>query len=228
MKSKGIKMRMLVPLFAFGLLKFVVSCNDKSSNPQGTFDVYGRIIYRPILAQPQSEAIFYLYHNGQGIRQALITVGSDTIPVVDSLGGYYHRNMAVSVGDTFSYKIISDFGSAEGHVTIPDTVTIIRLDTTIYVDSAFFAAWNQGIRVDGYFAYLEDQGGLVSVVRESPLDTSTTVPGTNIVQIGADRFWLETLSGAFSAAIAPGGKIMPKGVVGAAGNYREVYVAPQR
>ena len=228
MNSMGIKMRLLILIITFGLSIFAVSCNDKSSNPQGAFDVYGRIIYRPVLAQPQSEAIFYLYHNGQGIRHALITVRSDTIPVVDSIGGYYQRALEDSIGDTLSYKITSDFGSEEGQVIIPDTVTIIRLDTTIYIGRDFFVAWRQGIRIDGYFAYLEDQNGLVAVVKESPLDTSTNMPGTNIVQIGADKFWLETLSGAFSTAATPGGKIMPKGIVGAAANYREVYVTSQR
>ena len=224
------KLKWIIPICAFALMIYVASCSDKSSNPQGTFDVYGRIIYRTTIAQPQSEAIFYLYHNGQAIRNALITVRQDTIPVSDSLSGYYHRDLVVNVGDTMSYKVTSDFGSAEGMVTIPDTVNIIRpvsfpFADTIFTGTDFFSAWHQGIRGDGYFAYLEGEGGLVSVVSETQFDTSTTMPGNNINQIGSDRFWLETLNGAFTPSLAPNGKTMPKGVVGAAANYREVYVA---
>jgi hypothetical protein len=44
-----------------------------------------------------------------------------------------------------------------------------------------------------------------------------------MVGIGVDTFWVETLRGVFEAHYAPHEMLLPKGVVGAAGNYCQIY-----
>lgn len=202
-----------------------VSCSDKSVNAPGSFDVYGRVVYRPLLSKLPS-AEFYLFHNGQGITDARITVGLDTLALADSTDGFYKGIFPVRIGDSLSFAVVSQFGAQSGFVTIPDTASIIRpapFDTLIS-GAELSVAWRRSSRVDGYYAYLESQNGLVAVITESPLDTTADMSGQNMLNIGADRFWVETLRGSFIPTVAPDGRLMPRGVVGAAGTYCDVYV----
>jgi hypothetical protein len=198
----------------------------------GAFDVYGRIIYRPF-ASTLPTAEFHLFHEGKGITDAIITLqysGSptrDTIPLMDSTGGVYSSGFPARIDDTLSYSIKSQYGTQDGIVIIPDSVLIIRpLEfDTLTTGGEFPTIWHRGSsQVDGYFVYLEGQGGFVAAVTISQFDTTNNFSGENVVEIGSDRFWVEAMRGPFSPGVMPNGRIMPKGVVGSAGTFRDVYV----
>jgi hypothetical protein len=212
-----------------GFLLIAASCNDKSTNNNGEFDVYGRIIYRPPIAGP-SLADFSLFHKGNGITDAIITVKAETLIAVQSESGRYRLPLNLRIGDTLAYTISSAYGSADGNVVIPDTVEIIRpraMDTLL-TGTGFTGIWHRGSPEIGYFAYLQNQGGYVASLHETQIDTLIDFLGENILNFGADTFWVETLRGGFTSNIAPTGKLLPRGVVGAAGNFRAVYVSYAR
>jgi hypothetical protein len=222
----GHKRIWLLALIAFGCLILSISCSDKSTNGQGPFDIFGRMIFRPFLAGPPT-AEFHLYHNGSPITDAIITVRGDTIPLMDASHGFYSRNMSFRIGDTLSYVVTSEFGSAHGNVIIPDTASIIRpvaLDT-LHTGANFGASWHQLYTVDGYFVHLQNQNGLIGRVLENRNDTIASFSGDSLVNFGTDSIWVETLKGPFFDEAAPGGFHLPKGIVGAAGTFREVFVS---
>lgn len=211
---------------AFACLILAISCNDKSTNGQGPFDIFGRILYRPFLAGSPS-AEFHLYHNGSPITDAIITVRGDTIPLMDASHGYYGKNMNFRIGDTLSYVVTSEFGSAHGDVIIPDTTSIIRpiSQDTLFPGANFAVSWHQLYTVDGYFVHLQNQNGLNARILENRTDTTAFFSGDSLINFGTDSIWVETLRGSFYDEAAPGGFHMPKGVVGAAGSFREVFVS---
>ncbi len=213
---------------AVGILMLILmtnSCSKKPTDQSRPFDVFGRIVFRPLLTI-DSAAEFYVYSYGRAVTDAEIIVKQDTIPLSDAGAGYYTRPMQLQIGDTVSYSIRSEKGSLNGSVIIPDTASIIfpRYFDSLAIGVEFTAIWHLTPRADGFFAYLENQRGYVGAVTETYYDTTATLPAENSINIGHDRFWVETLSGAFSSAITPGNKIMPRGVVGAAGNSRDVYL----
>jgi hypothetical protein len=201
------------------------SCGDKSTNAPGVFDIYGRIVNRPFVAG-LSFAEFYIFHSGQAVNDAVIIVKSDTVRHSPSEAGHYYREMNFRIGDTLSYSITSEFGVDSGTVIIPDSISIVspQAGATLYTGTGFTATWHRGAFLDGYFAYLRHQSGNVMQVRETTTDTTAEFLGQNIIDIGVDTFWVETLKGAFNAETAPNGKILPRGVVGAAGTFRDVFV----
>jgi hypothetical protein len=133
----------------------------------------------------------------------------------------------ISIGDTVAYSVQSQYGTISGAVFIPDTVSIIYpwANDTLYYGVNFTATWHRNDLADGYFAYLENQDGLVADINELAYDTSSQFSGDYLLNLGGDRFWLETLSGVYDNEIAPNGMNLPLGVVGAAGNFREVYIS---
>jgi hypothetical protein len=208
----------------WGIL-LITGCGKDTSTGPGVFDVYGRMAYRPFTAGPPI-AEFYLFHNGEPIPNATIMVNSIDIPAILSESGHYFKEMNFRIGDTLTYSINSDFGTEQGTVIIPDTVEILSptAGASLYTGVSFSSLWRKGQFVDGYFAYLKHQTNQVAQVRESQIDTTAELPGQYILDLGIDTFWVETIKGSFYAEVAPNGKVLPKGVVGAAGNYRNVYV----
>lgn len=207
------------------LVLLFMACSGDTSTGPGVFDVYGRMTYRPFAAGlPFAE--FYLFHNGEPISGATITINSIDIPAILSESGHYYKEWNFRINDTLTYSINSEFGTEQGTVIIPDTVEILNpaAGETIYTGASFFANWHKGQYADGYFAYLKRQTNQVADVRESQIDTTANFSGQYIVDLGIDTLWVETLRGSFYAENAPNGKVLPKGVVGAAGNYRSVYI----
>lgn len=206
----------------------IFACGDNSTDQYGAFDIYGRIVNRP--PEIGSSAEFYLYHDGEPAGDAIILVRNDTIPLAVASQGYYSKQMTIDLGDTLAYSVDSQWGTSSGTVIIPDTAEIIRplqLDTLLY-GSDFTARWREVFTGDGYFAYLQNQSGLVAAVGETRIDTSTTFRGYDIVYGGSDNFWVEVLSGLVVRGVTPDGRTMPKGIFGAAANYREVYISLSR
>jgi hypothetical protein len=208
---------------AFISLLFLASCSDKSTNQPGLFDVYGRMVNRPLVAG-FSFAEFYIFHNGDPVTDALIMVRGDTVPMSSLEGGHYYREMDFRIGDTLDYSIDSQFGTDQGSVVIPDSVGIIRPEPSeaIFAGADYSAAWHHGDFISGYYAYFNNQNGYAARVEEIAIDTTALFRGQNIVNLGVDTFWVETLRGSFFAETAPNGLILPRGVVGAAGNFRNV------
>jgi hypothetical protein len=202
-----------------------LSCGDGIIDGFTPFDIYGRVVYRPPFFGSFAE--FYVYHDGQPATDALITVESDTIPLVSERLGHYSKAMAFEMGDTLEYSVESAFGSSQGSLIIPDTTEIISpaQDDTLQFGTEFTSDWRPVISSDGYYVYLENQGGFVALVEESRFDTSAVIPGDEFIEGGADYLWVETLSGDVVKNITPDGRVMPLGVFGAAGNYREVYIS---
>lgn len=201
------------------------SCAKKPTEQSRPFDVFGRIVFRPLLAG-DSGAEFYVYANGRSVQDARIIVKQDTILLADSGAGYYTRPMAIQIGDTISYSIVSIHGTLNGNVIIPDTTSIIypRDFDSLALGVEFTGVWHTTIQGNGFYAYLKNQRGYVGAVTETYFDTTATLPGENAINLGPDRFWVETLNGLFSNAVTPANMIMPRGVVGASGNFREVYL----
>jgi hypothetical protein len=213
-------------LAALTILALVLtSCGDKTTNSPGVFDVYGRIVNRPFVAG-LSYAEFYIFHSGQAVNDAVIMVKSDTVRHTTSEAGRYYHEMNFRIGDTLAYSIASEFGIDSGTVIIPDSISIIspQAGATLFTGTNFAAIWCRGAFIDGYFAYLKHQSGNVMQVRETTTDTTAEFLGQNVNDIGVDTFWVETLRGAFNAETAPNGKILPRGVVGASGAFRNVYI----
>jgi len=201
-----------------------LKCGDKATNSQGGFAIYGRISWRPPLSGlPLAE--FYIFNDKSAVTGAVITVNADTIPAAPSENGIYRKSLNIGIGDSAYYSINSVYGSAEGVVVIPDTVSIIRpaRSDTLDIGSTYTALWHSNRLYDGYYAYLEGQRIDISGVYELPQDTTLELPGSNLIDIGVDTFWVETLRGIFTPEYAPNGLLLPRGVVGAAGNYCEIY-----
>ncbi|OGC95147.1 MAG: hypothetical protein A2W25_08190 [candidate division Zixibacteria bacterium RBG_16_53_22] len=200
------------------------SCGDKANETPTGFAVYGRISWRPPLSGlPLAE--FYVFNDRNAVTGAIITVNGDTIPAAPSENGIYRKGLNISVGDSAYYSIYSAYGSADGTVVIPDTVSIIRparVDT-IGIGSSYIATWHSNWQYDGYYSYLDGQRINVSGVYEIPQDTTLEFPGSNLIDIGVDTFWVETLRGVFTGEYSPNGLLLSRGVVGAAGNYCEIY-----
>jgi hypothetical protein len=212
----------LVTLALLALL-LLSSCGGDESTQPGLFDVYGRIVNRPLVAG-FSFAEFYIFHNGDPVTDALIIVRGDTVPMLNQQGGYYYRELDFHIGDSLNYSINSEFGSNAGSVVIPDSVGIITPlpSEVILAGSDYSAAWHRGDFIDGYFTYFKNQRGYAARVEEIAIDTTALFRGQKIVNLGVDTFWVETLKGSFFAETAPNGLILPRGVVGAAGNFRNV------
>jgi hypothetical protein len=220
---KGLLLFILIAILGISLF---YSCGDKSTDNQGPFVVFGRVIFRPILAGPSS-AEFYLFHKGSPITTATILVRQDTIPLQNSHNGLYSRNLQnVRIGDTLDYSISSEYGSSQGTVIIPDTAFIIRpvRFDSLFPGAGFGVTWHPVSDANGYFVHLENQNGYIATVSEARTDTSVFFSGDSLVSFGVDSLWVETLKGAFFNDFTPDGIRLPEGVVGSAGNYREVYV----
>ncbi len=207
-----------------GIAISLLSCGDKTTEDYGVFDVYGRVVYRPPLFASSAE--FYIYNNGQAVTGAFITVGGNIVPLVDTSSGYYSLPLQIEMGDTLEYSVSSEFGSLYGNLIIPDTAQIIRpLESdTLLFGSDFSASWHRAVGADGYYSYLENQAGFVAAVTETYFDTTAILPGENFFGSGFDIFWLEALSGNIIRGITPDGRIFPRGVVGSAAGFREVYI----
>jgi hypothetical protein len=212
-------------LFGAITIFIVNSCGDDATGPDGGFEIYGRVVYRALLTEsPFAE--FYLFHDGRPVTDGLVIVDSDTIPPDSVIDGRYTGIVNTYVGDTLAFNVITQYGGDAGSIIIPDTVAIIqpRQYDTLYSGIGFSAVWNRDLRVAGYYAHLENQEGLVADVNLLPNDTVGHFSGQYLLNYGVDRFWVETLSGDFDDRVAPNGMNLPRGVVGAAGNYREVYI----
>ena len=203
-----------------------VSCGNDSSTGPGLFDVYGRIAYRPF-ETGLSLAEFYVFHSGEAVTDAVIIVRGDTVPQIQGQAGHYFRSLNFRIGDTLTYSINSQFGVENGTVTIPDTAGIIvpQRSEVIPSGSNYSAAWHKVDFVEGYYAFFQHQNGYAAQVRELQIDTTAQFQGQNIFNIGIDTFWVETLRGSFYAEVAPNGIILPRGIVGAAGNFRNVDIS---
>ena len=215
-------------LAAIGILIVLVavSCDNRSTDNCGQLEIYGRIVFIPLITE-SSFTEFYVFHSGRPVINAEISVATQYVPLVDQANGGYRLEFDFGIGDTLAYSVNSEYGSSQGNVIIPDTVSIIRplpLDT-IPNSADYSVVWHRNIGVDGYFVYLQNQNGYASALTESDIDTTVVLDGHNIFNPGSDRLWVETLFGVFSSAVAPNGMNLPRGVVGAAGNYREVYVS---
>lgn len=202
----------------------IFSCGEQATDDYGGFDVYGRVVYRPPLFASSAE--FYIYSNGEAVAGANITVEDDIIPQVDTASGYYSLLLEIGIGDTLEYSVSSEFGSLYGILVIPDTAQIIRpLESdTLLFGFDFSASWQRALGADGYYSYLENQAGFVAAVAETYFDTTAILPGEYFSESGFDIFWLEVLSGNFARGIMPDGRIFPRGVVGSAAGFREVYI----
>jgi len=208
------------------LILFVIAtCDNRSSNGDGQFDVYGRIVCVPYVTE-SSFAEFYLFHSGLPVIDGEIVVDSFSVPLVNEERGRYRLDFDFGLGDTLEYNVVSEFGSQQGMVIIPDTASIIRPQPqdTIPTGFDYTAIWQRKTGVAGYFAYLENQGGYANALTDTEIDTSADFSGDNIFNPGNDRFWVETLNGFFINDITPDGMNLPRGVVGAAGNFKDVYV----
>jgi hypothetical protein len=218
----------LVSLFALlitaGLAVSLLSCGEETTEAFGFFDAYGRVVYRPAFFGSMAE--FYVYSNGVAVTDAMIIVDYITIPLVDTAAGYYGGFMEISIGDTVEYSIDSEFGFLDGILVIPDTAVIINPseNDTLLFGSDITATWQRAVDADGYYTYLENQLGFVAAVTETYFDTTATLPGSSFIESGADIFWVEALNGPIVEALRPDGRRVPRGVVGAAGNFREVFV----
>jgi len=212
--------------FCAVMMAATASCDNRSTDNSGQFDVYGRIVYIPLITE-SSFTEFYIFHSGRPVINAQISVATHSVPLVDQANGRYRFEFDFGIGDTLAYSIDSEYGSSQGNVIIPDTVSIIRplpLDT-IPNGADYSVVWHRKIGVDGYFVYLQNQNGYATALTESDIDTTVVLDGHNIFNPGNDRLWVEALFGVFSSTAAPNGMNLPRGVVGAAGNYREVYVS---
>jgi hypothetical protein len=206
------------------LFSLSYSCGDDSTGSNTGFQIFGRVVYRPLLTGP-SIAVFYVFDNDQPVTDAEILVGADTVRHSQATDGYYRADVQISMGDTLKYSVHFQFGSDSGTVVIPDTVTIVTpAFDTLNSGVGFYASWHSNLSAEGYFVYLENQGGYVAEVSETAYDTTAQLSGEYLLNIGADRFWVETLDGVFYRQTAPNGLVLPRGVVGAAGNFREVYI----
>jgi hypothetical protein len=215
----------LIALFAVAVTAFgFLACGDKATEDYGVFDVYGRVVYRPPLFMSSAE--FYVYSNGQAVIDANIMIEDNIIPLIDTSSGYYTLPLEIEIGDTLEYSISSEFGSLYGNLIIPDTAQIIRPleEDTLLFGADFSASWQRASGADGYYSYLEYQGGFVAAVTETYFDTTATLPGAGFLESGFDRFWLEALNGSVVRGVTPDGRIFPRGVVGCAAGYREVYI----
>jgi len=205
-----------------------LTCSDNATDSYGTIDFYGRIIYRPPFVGSNAE--FYFFHNGEAYSDAIIAVENDTIPLVNSGSGYYSMEIAAQIGDTLVYSVDSPIWTSQGTVIIPDTSEIIQPiegDTLrTGVNCSVVCRFNTG--ADGYFFYLDGQDGFAAEIGQTAFDTSAVLNGFDIVNGGSTYLWIESLRGVFNKRVAPNGMILPLGVVGAAGNYREVYVSLSR
>lgn len=206
----------------------VISCGDDIVNGFTPFDIYGRVVYRPPFIGSFAE--FYIYHDGEPATDALITVASDSIPLVNSSLGHYSKIMTVEIGDTLEYSIDSQFGSSSGTLVIPDTTGIIlpaQYDTLRFGEITT-VVWREELSADGYFVYLDDQDGFVAALTDIRVDTSAVLPGTEIVSGGNKNIWVEVLRGDVIRTTTPAGRTLPLGVFASAGNYREVYISLSR
>ncbi len=202
----------------------LLSCVDETTGSFGVFDVYGRVVYRPPLLSSSAE--FYIYNNGEAVTGAIITVAENVIPLVDSASGYYSLPLEIEIGDTLEYSISSQFGSLNDYLIIPDTALITRPleGDTLLFGLDFSASWQRVSGADGYYSYLENQAGFVAAVAETYFDTTAILPGENFFESGFDIFWLEVLSGSVIREFTPDGRIFPRGVVGSAASFREVFI----
>jgi hypothetical protein len=207
-----------------GFLILTLSCDEGIMDSNNEFRMFGRVVCKPIPAESCAE--FFLFNFDNAITDAIVVIGLDTVALVDSSSGYYYSQMLMEIGDTISYSISSDFGAQNGQVIIPDTVSIIhpQIFDTINFGEDFDVSWIRGINADGYFIYLENQERFVAEIAESYFDTSITVSGMEMQNPGVDRLWVEAISGNYEVARTPFNALMPKGVVGAAGNYRDVEI----
>jgi hypothetical protein len=202
----------------------ILSCGEEATRDYGSFDVYGRIVHRPPIFVSSAE--FYIYSGGEAVADADITVDDDIIPLVDTASGYYRLPLEIEIGDTLQYSVSSVFGLLDGILVIPDTAQIIQPPEgdTLLFGSDFPASWQRIPEADGYYSYLENQAGLVAAVTESYFDTTAILPGEYFSESGFDRFWLEVLRGDFTGGVMPDGRIFPRGVVGSAASFRDVFV----
>jgi len=201
-----------------------VTCNDNATDSNVGFAVYGRVVWRPPLIGPPT-AEFFVFNDANTVDGAVITVNNDTVPAASNESGVYRKNLLIEIGDSAYYSIESQYGSAEGVVIIPDTVSIVhpnRYDT-LGTSFGYTAIWRSNWQYNGYYTYLSTQRFAICDILETPQDTSFEFPGNNMVGIGVDTFWVETLRGVFEAHYAPHEMLLPKGVVGAAGNYCQIY-----
>lgn len=202
-----------------------LTCKDNTVDGFLPFGVYGRLVYNVGLYAPTAE--FYIYHGGDAVTDAIITVEADTIPLVNASRGYYSKEMAFATGDTLEYSVSSSFGTSAGSVVIPDTAEIVSpmAGDTLRFGFGFDVDWQRAPWADGYFVYLDNQEGLVAAVTETSFDTSATLSGADMINSGIDNIRVEVLRGQFYRGQTPDDRILPEGVVGAAGNYREIYIS---
>jgi hypothetical protein len=173
----------------------------------------------------QSLAEFYVFNDGNPVNNANILVNGDTIHVTSSENGIYLWPTATNIGDSAYYSVNSPFGSVQGVVVIPDTVAIIRpaRNDTLDTSSAHMSVWHANFFADGYYAHLSRQVLDAAGVFESAYDTTLEIPGLNLLDFGIDTLWVETLRGPYVSELAPNEMLLPRGVVGAAGNYCEIF-----
>ena len=207
-----------------GFLILTISCDDGIMDSGDEFQLYGRIVYRP--DPGQSAAEFYIFNFNNAVNDAEILVKMDTLFLSDSIPGFYYSEISLEIGDTIDYSINSDFGARNGIVIIPDTVSILNPleNAMINFGEDFDADWNRGANADGYFVYLEYQDGLVADIVESFFDTTITISGERMQNPGYDRIWIESINGEYEVRETPFHTILPRGVVGAAGNFRNVEI----
>ncbi len=206
----------------------VFSCGDKAANNFGAFDIYGRVVYRPPFVGSVAE--FFIYHDGLAADDALILVESDTIPLVIPSRGYYSKALAFEMGDTLGCSVQSQYGTWSGILVIPDTTEIVEpaWNDTVYYGVDLAVTWREELSADGYYVLFEDQAGGMTAVKETRIDTSVMLPGTEIASGGNKILWVEALRGDVVGSITPNARILPLGVLASAANYRQVYVSLSR
>ena len=218
---------LIVLILVAAIIVIMASCAGNSVDYENTFEVYGRVVYcPPIFLLMDSRAEFYLFTRGQPIRDAIITIEADTIALTDSAAGFYSKPLQIAIGDTLQYSINSSYGSAEGGIIIPDTITMLypEENAMLVFGENIQALWRSSYTADGYFIYLENQNGLVNEVTELQSDTSATISGENMSRLGQDRIWVETVKGDFFRLQAPNNRVLPRGVVGTAANVHNVNI----
>jgi hypothetical protein len=218
---------LIVLILIAAIIVIMASCTGNSVDYENTFEVYGRVVYcPPIFLLVDSRAEFYLFTRGQPIRDAVITIEADTIALTDSAAGFYSKPLQIAIGDTLQYSINSSYGSVEGSIVIPDTVTLLypEENAMLVFGENIQAIWHSSYTADGYFIYLENQNGLVNEVTELQSDTSVTISGENMSRLGQDRIWVESIKGDFIRLQAPNSRALPLGVVGAAANVHNVNI----
>jgi hypothetical protein len=188
------------------------------------FEVFGRVIYKPALTG--SSADIYLYYDGEPDLSGVIQVDTVSIPLVDSARGFYRSDLVIEIGDTLDYSISSLNGEMTGQVIIPDTVNILSPQNfdTFQIPCEIDMIWLRELTADGYFVYIEDQSRLFADIGRTHFDTVSIFVADDLIVPGEARVWVESLRGEFIDATTPSGYIIPKGMVGAAGAFRIVYI----